>query len=40
MNAKINEEKIRMINVKKSVKTLGVNTSPSLRQKDEHKNVK
>ena len=40
MNIKINEEKIRMIDMKKNVKPLGVHTSTSLRWKDEHECVK
>ena len=40
MNITINEETIRMINVKNSVKTLSVCISPSLSWKDEFEYVK
>ena len=40
MNRTINEGKIRMINMKSSVKTSGVCVSPSLSSKDEFGHVK
>ena len=39
MNLTINEEKIRMINIRNSVNKLGVHISPSLRWIDEHEHV-
>ena len=39
MNATINEEKIRMINVRNSIKTLRMCIIPSLRWIDEHEHA-